>query len=121
MIESLGYTEEKVRQMSENTEDIEEIELVNTEIRKSFIEGIGVFTTKDIPNESVIGVARKGLKRTQIGRYTNHSNAPNSYAKAEGNDIVFIAAEDIRSGEEVTIDYKQATEVAIMVNKKCLV
>jgi len=66
-------------------------------------------------NGDLIAPARIAGMRTPAGRYTNHSNTPNSAMILTAcGDINLIALRDIEgckggdNGEEITIDYRQA-------------
>ncbi len=46
-----------------------------------------------------------GSSRRNLGRYINHSCAPNSEALLRKGRIVFVALRHIAAGEEITLDY----------------
>jgi SET domain-containing protein len=46
-----------------------------------------------------------GSSRRNLGRYVNHSCAPNAEAVMRKRKIVFVAARTIAPGEEITVDY----------------
>jgi SET domain-containing protein len=46
-----------------------------------------------------------GSSRRNLGRYLNHSCAPNAEAVLRGGKIVFVALRAIAPGEEITYDY----------------
>lgn len=108
VISELGFTEEEVRQLTENTSDMIFKKQENVMINKSDIEGMGVFVTKDFREGDTVGVARINNKRTLIGRYTNHSSNPNTKSLIKDNEAIFIATKNIPEGDEVTIDYRNA-------------
>lgn len=116
MIEELGFTVEQVRAISENENDlIKEPESVYTgltEIRDSDIEGKGVFITTHALQGSTVGIARMGVMRTPIGRYANHSFEPNAEFFHDGSKVLIRTLRDVRSGEELTVDYREARKVA---------
>lgn len=120
-IEELGFTPERVRSVSENESDLMPMPPGDLRfvISNSAIEGHGVFASCDIGAGEFIGVARLNGKRTPIGRFTNHSAAPNSEMVAFGNDcIALIALANLRGctggnpGDEATVDYRKAALVA---------
>jgi uncharacterized protein len=46
-----------------------------------------------------------GSSRRNIGRYLNHSCAPNAEAVLRKGQLVFVALRRIAPGEEITLDY----------------
>ena len=46
-----------------------------------------------------------GSSRRNLGRYINHSCAPNSESRLRDGRIVFVALRAIAPGEEITLDY----------------
>ncbi len=56
----------------------------------------------------MIGPARIGDRRTNLGRYTNHSRHPNCYPSVINGDIYLIAKKPINPDSEITIDYREA-------------
>ena len=81
-------------------------------IKDSIIEGVGMFAVRDITKGELIAMARVNGVRVLAGRYTNHSPTPNAiFVLEESMDLSLVASQDIPSGEEVTINYRQAGEV----------
>ena len=81
-------------------------------IKDSVIEGVGMFAVRDITKGELIAMARVNGVRVLAGRYTNHSPTPNAiFVLEESMDLSMVASQDITSGEEVTINYRQAGEV----------
>jgi SET domain-containing protein len=81
-------------------------------IKDSVIEGVGMFAVRDITKGELIARARVNGVRVLAGRYTNHSPTPNAiFVLEESMDLSMVASQDITSGEEVTINYRQAGEV----------
>ena len=81
-------------------------------IKDSVIEGVGMFAVRDITKGELIAMARVNGVRVLAGRYTNHSPIPNAiFVLEESMDLSLVASQDITSGEEVTINYRQAGEV----------
>ena len=81
-------------------------------IKDSIIEGVGMFAVRDITKGELIAMARVNGVRVLAGRYTNHSPTPNAiFVLEESMDLSLVASQDITSGEEVTINYRQAGEV----------
>lgn len=116
-----GINEEQARAISENESDqlpfpknIHERVIV----AKSDIEGQGLFVIAPIVSGEVIAPARIGGKRTPAGRYTNHSIEPNAEMVALLNGgINLVAIRPIQQYEEVTVDYRQARQTAILADK----
>ena len=86
----------------------------NLTIKKSKINGLGVFATEDIKKENNFGVSHiKDLKvedgywRTPLGGFINHSI--NSNCKKSENrftkNLYLIAIKDIKKDEELTVCY----------------
>lgn len=84
------------------------------EIKKSKIDGLGLFATKDIKKGSELGLSHIEIDdviyRTPLGGFYNHSDNPNC-AKAEihhSNYITYyylISISDIKEGDEITVMY----------------
>jgi SET domain-containing protein len=82
----------------------------NWEIQKSPIHGVGVFAVSDIPANANLGAAQ--IKKvdgrydvTDLGRHHNHSYDPTCYNKMKGNIRYLHPYNNMRSGDEITIDY----------------
>jgi len=90
-------------------------------IQKSNIEGLGLFATKDIPENTILGLTHifrphKEIIRTPLGGFYNHSDNPNceTYKNIRvGIDLVYEqngsmylkTMKNIKSGEEITVKY----------------
>jgi len=91
-------------------------------INKSTIDGLGVFTTEDIPkgligvgwveHESAIGAIGEelfpdGYVRTPLGGFINHSKNPNcTKVVQESLGVIWVRAMcPLLSGDELTIEY----------------
>lgn len=132
LLEERGVTEEDVRKIVENTSDITELPYGNYKftISDSSIEGKGLIAVSDINPGEVIGFARIGIKRTQVGRYTNHSPDPNSYPRLNGNGCIELVAKKLirgckggSLGDEITVNYRDSSECAKLLDeeiKSCL-
>ena len=106
-----GFTHEVARIQSENEEDQIQINLdqYQVKIEPSTIEGLGVFAVVDIPSRQMVAPARIDGKRTQLGRYTNHSINPNAkMVFSSDNQIDLIAIRDISASQEITISYRES-------------
>ena len=105
-MKALGITQAQADEISNNIEDRINIPLTRTRIAPSPIHGFGVFATCDINEGGVIEAALVKGKRTQVGRFMNHSPSPNGIIEGNrGESISVIAAEPIKTGDEITVDY----------------
>lgn len=121
MLNEYGIDANVVRQQSENTSDQIDMPHGSWQFKagQSPIHGIGIFLTVDASPGHVVGPARINGMRTPLGRYTNHSPAPNARMELLPNgDIQLVLLRDVRGckggedGEEVTIDYRQALSLS---------
>ena len=114
LIEEMGLTPESVRIQTENPDDQKWIDCSIVRISDSDIEGKGLFVTAPVAAGAVICPARIAGKRTQAGRYVNHSLTPNAQmVLRENGDIDLVALVDLDGcrggsvGQELTIDYRK--------------
>jgi hypothetical protein len=106
-----GLTEEFVRRVSEDWSDHIEIGGYDIECRPSSIEGEGMFATRDFSMDELVAPARIGVKRTIVGRKTNHAKNPNcKFHRTQEGHLLMHALRDIAAGEELTINYRQAAQ-----------
>jgi hypothetical protein len=121
-IAEYGFDHETVRQQTENIEDQIPMPFGNYKmmVANSRIDGKGVFATGNIVEGEVIAPARIYGKRTPAGRFTNHAKNSNAImVLRDNNDIDLVAKKAINGcqggnlGEEITIDYRQAINLAI--------
>ncbi|MDM4765030.1 SET domain-containing protein-lysine N-methyltransferase [Pelomonas sp. SE-A7] len=105
------------------------------EVRRSRIDGYGVFAAEAIPAEALIGwltgeaitvaearrraEGRQRLMLVELSnsraidatrsadamRFTNHGCQPNARLRVEDGEIAILALRGIASGEEITVDY----------------
>jgi SET domain-containing protein len=81
-------------------------------VKKSGIEGLGLFADEDIPVGEAIGVThvedyrfKDGYIRTATGAFINHSEAPN-IGLVNNSDMKYgKALRHIKKGEELTTQY----------------
>lgn len=121
MLNDLGVTAELVKEQSENTAD--QIPMPHGsykfQVAPSPIHGRGVFSCGGYEAGEVIGEANIKGCRTPLGRYTNHSGAPNARMVRHASGINLVAIRPIegqrggRLGEEITVDYRQARMEAL--------
>lgn len=82
-------------------------------IKKSNIDGLGLFATKDIPANTSIGETHfkirtnnKGWIRTPLGGFINHAEEPNSKIESVGDFKRCLSTKiDVAKGTEITVFY----------------
>jgi SET domain-containing protein len=86
-------------------------------IKESPIHGYGLFAIEDIPLGTELGITHvfapgfhTNYIRTPLGGFINHSDTPNcckvmSYKNSALDYYTLQTAEDIKSGEELTLTY----------------
>lgn len=120
MLEVIGITAEQLQQITDSAPVVELPELFAdaVEVRASEIAGVGVFATKPLAEDTLLGpmvsLEYAVMHKTTLGRYTNHSAEANAYvvmsgAKDGGRPWV-VAARDIGEGEEIVTDYVQVVK-----------
>ena len=84
----------------------------NVTIKKSKIEGLGLFATKKIIRGTTLGVSHwkqegeeNNVIRTPLGGFVNHSEEPNCQILDIGTQFILESIRDIRRGEEITLKY----------------
>ena len=89
------------------------------ELRKSSIHGYGLFATKNIPKNTVLGISHvhhdlfpDGWIRTPLGGFYNHSETPNCKLVTNNMDEGFLteikllqAIQNIKKNTELTCTY----------------
>ena len=80
-------------------------------IQPSKIEGLGLFTLKDIPAYEKLGMTHahwigedNNLLRTPLGGFINNSETPNCEIQGKLTRYLFTK-EDIKAGTELTVKY----------------
>ena len=112
MLEDTGFSQEQVQAQSYNDSDRIDIELIDVELALSPINQTGLFTKRAFLAGEVVMPSRINGKRTQAGRYTNHSKNPNAAMAHDGDAIYLRVIRDVPAGEELTVDYRQSVSVA---------
>ena len=81
-------------------------------VSTSTVEGLGLFATKDIPAEKVLGISHvkddrfeNGYIRTPLGGFYNHSNDPNCTHQIDEEFIRLMSIKKINKGDELTVSY----------------
>ena len=78
-------------------------------IKKSSIEGQGLFTTKFIEKDVKLGLCHilvdDEIIRTPLGGFVNHSDTPNCIKEKEGDKYYLYTLRKIKAWEEITCKY----------------
>jgi len=81
-------------------------------IKESSIEGLGLFTKKDIPSNTNLGVSHvfhidfeNGYIRTPLGGFINYSDNPNCKISMTPDGYNLLTSKDLKAGEELTLKY----------------
>lgn len=123
-----GITEELVRSQSDDLSD--QIPMPegygSIVVRRSNIEGKGLFASYPMQAGMTLAPARLNGKRTPAGRYVNHAKNPNCIFKKQDNgDIYLVAICSIdgckggSKGTELTVNYRQALSLSGIGDFKC--
>jgi len=112
VVAELGMTEEQVQAQVTCEEDRVDVDLQGLEVRPSGIHGLGVFTLCPRSAGEVLGPARLGILRTQLGRFTNHDPCPNAEMAEAPEGICLRTLREIPPGAEITVNYRQSIAVA---------
>lgn len=75
-------------------------------IKKSNIADLGIFSDKKYCKDEKICIIFVNKNQTLVGRYTNHSDNPNTVIMKEGNNLYLVGLRDIKKDEELLCDYK---------------
>jgi len=78
--------------------------------KNSKLDGVGLFSKKDINKGDIICPSRIGNKRTIAGRYSNHALYANSYPSISGDEFCMIAKTNIMADEEITSNYREVLD-----------
>lgn len=122
VVRELGFDPHTIRSISEYAED--QIPMPpewtgRVAVKRSEIEGLGLFSAVDFKAGDVIAPARVGAFRTTAGRFTNHSLRANAaMAESRFGGIDLVATADIAVDKEITIDYRQAAEINRAASKQ---
>src|ERR1035437_7881782 len=109
MLKEVGFTPEQVE--AETAIEADRIDIPLAELRlyldASKIHGKGLKTSVWRFQGETLGPMSMEGKRTQLGRYTNHSDNPNAYPYRVNGGILMVAAGTIAPGAEITVDYRE--------------
>jgi|TARA_R100000951_G_C2627437_1_gene176488 hypothetical protein len=82
------------------------------EIRRSEVDGLGLFTNKTIPKGTELGIThvrdgrfQNGYIRTPLGGFFNHSEEPNCEAYIEEDLIKLKTIKEVEKDKELTAYY----------------
>lgn len=119
-LDEIGFTHEQAVAMSESQDDIIPMPVgtgSHVYIGSSKISGEGLFLAFDCEKDSILCLARIAGNRTPAGRYTNHSKRPNCiFVPDENGDVHLVSVRDVKAGEELTVDYRQARAASMVAN-----
>ena len=102
--EEIGVDDSTLRPIAMDGSDIVDI-AVGVEVRRSQIDGLGIFAMADHITGQTICFSRV-FGRTKAGRYVNHSKNPNARFVGDMAVQTIVAIRDINRGDEVTINYR---------------
>ena len=82
-------------------------------IKKSYIEGLGLFANDNLPANTQLGISHIKDKRfennyirTPLGGFVNHADIPNcEFYKDDGDYILLRTIRPINIGHELTAEY----------------
>ena len=81
-------------------------------VKESFIEGLGLFTIKNLSANTKLGISHVKDKRfednyirTPLGGFVNHSDIPNCEFYKDGDYIMLRTIRHINDGNELTAEY----------------
>lgn len=85
---------------------------IGTTIKKSKIEGLGLYTLMDLEKNQDLGIShvvnkdfKNNLIRTPLGGFINHSKTPNAAIVKKGEYYHLVALIDLPKNTELTCDY----------------
>jgi hypothetical protein len=108
----IGATQNKMDAIVHITSDLMDMpDGFAVELRDSPIHGKGLFATKNFAVKETVCPGRLDGKRTPGGRFINHSPNCNAVPVKVDDDIYVVAVTDIRSGEELLVDYRTSMKV----------
>lgn len=111
-LDEFGLTEELVCSVVEDMSDHIDMppEFIKFARATSKIHGDGIFAAVDMAPGELVAPARIGRCRTVVGRITNHAMHPNcKLIELPDGGMDMIAVRSVFAGEELTIDYRQAS------------
>jgi len=92
---------------------------------ESNIHGYGLIATENIKANTDVGLSHIGIgiinerivagETTDIGRFQNHSNTNNCVNKIVGKDLHMFTINDVKCGDELTINFYENTDICINI------
>lgn len=83
-------------------------------IKKSKINGDGLFANDDLNDNVIIGKSHiyfnGTLERTGLSYWLNHSDNPNAliWPNADNDEFYLVTDGPIKTGEEITVNYRES-------------
>jgi hypothetical protein len=104
----LGVSQAVAQEQTRDETDLAFVPIGNHGLRlaASPLDGVGLFTDWPFTPGAVVGPARIGDRRTQLGRYTNHARRPNCRMVWAPGGVNLVASKHIVAGAELTVDYR---------------
>lgn len=96
-----------------NEADLCDIQIAGVEKKASDIHGYGMFAQMPFAEGERIGPGRMENNRTLLGRFVNHSPFRNAVFVRDGLDIVLVAVAEIKTGDEITVDYRDSIKLRL--------
>lgn len=117
MLKEYNITEKNIKKFISNldfNEDSEKMILFSNDnyvLKKSKINGQGVFAAHGFKKNKKLGDVVINNNRTLLARYVNHSPNNNTIFKKNSNNSIFaILTKDIKKGEEILVNYRDHTK-----------
>ena len=106
-LEESGLTRYQVQEMTDFDNMMVDPSIEGTKIKWSSIHEKGMFATKEFTRGDIVGKSLYDYERSNLGRYTNHSDEPNmeQIIIELGVELGMHALRDIHIGEELTVCY----------------
>ena len=94
-------------------------------VQPSEISGQGLFITGDVAAGEEIApamlVQADGIKRTEAGRFINHSADANTTMIVRDGQALLVAKRPLAEGEELTVNYREQPAVVVELRKQSAV
>ncbi len=105
-----NQTEEDAQAATHST-DVVVLSSNRVTVKRSLIEGLGLFVNGTIDKDEVIAPALLNGEKTEAGRYTNHSGEPNAKIIVIDEKNINLVAVRAIENEEITTDYRDTLRV----------
>ena len=111
-IDEIGVPQARIEAIVTNHDDLVSMpDGFDVEVKSSRLHGLGLYALRAFATGEIICPGRVDGHRTPAGRFINHSRTPNAKSFRVDDDIAAMAIREIRAGEEVLIDYRDALRV----------